>query len=356
MYDFFSFFFASHNKTTKMAKKSQLILVVVIGLIIVAAVIMFFSPNPLKENFYFQVSRCNPKCSGAYYGKPATFQFDTIPSEGVPCANEQCTSYGMIRGCSTVPAYGTGLSEYSRGCRADATQCGSGMPSFTPSFTPSMTPSFTPSMTPSFTPSIAPTHYLSFQNTSWLDEKSNDTLTFTNEPVVQNGPYPIPGMFRGNVSNSTASGHFSVGFTYDDDKIYGVMRGDEWSVQKDRLYRQNKTLNVQQVYIRDPSMTPMTSQSGRRFSGKFTRNGDTLDCILSFGLDNKTGTLAVSERGISVPFILSKIEEPNVYSISMTIFNKTQTFPPVKISFGANSVTMTDMQGNDPQVFNEVMK
>ena len=105
-----------------MAKKSILVLVIV--LILVAVVVLCMDRKDVQEDFFFQVSRCNPKCSGAYYGKPATFQFDTIPSEGVPCTNEQCTSYGMIRGCSTVPVYGTGLSEYSRGCRGSLMQCG----------------------------------------------------------------------------------------------------------------------------------------------------------------------------------------------------------------------------------------
>lgn len=112
-----------------MAKSSRTVtvLLIVLALIAVSAMVGLFHPSAQREDFFFQVSRCNPKCSGAYYGKPATFQFDTIPSEGVKCTNEQCNSYGMIRGCSTVPVYGTGLAEYSKGCRADATSCDNGL-------------------------------------------------------------------------------------------------------------------------------------------------------------------------------------------------------------------------------------
>lgn len=72
----------------------------------------------LKEDFFFEVSKCNPKCSGAYYGKPATFQFTTIKQAGEPCGDAlKCPSYGMIRGCSTARTYGGGYLPYETQCR-----------------------------------------------------------------------------------------------------------------------------------------------------------------------------------------------------------------------------------------------
>jgi hypothetical protein len=51
-----------------------------------------------KENFFFEVSKCNPKCSGAYYGKPATFQFTPLSVNGTTCPDKNC-GYGMISEC-----------------------------------------------------------------------------------------------------------------------------------------------------------------------------------------------------------------------------------------------------------------
>ena len=51
-----------------------------------------------KESFFFQVSKCNPKCSGAYYGKPATFQFTPLSVNGTTCPDKNC-GYGMISEC-----------------------------------------------------------------------------------------------------------------------------------------------------------------------------------------------------------------------------------------------------------------
>jgi len=39
---------------------------------------------PLKEPFLFSVSKCNPRCHGLYFGKPTTFQYDTIGCKGNP--------------------------------------------------------------------------------------------------------------------------------------------------------------------------------------------------------------------------------------------------------------------------------
>lgn len=73
--------------------------------------------DDIKEDFFFTVSKCNPKCSGAYYGKPATFQFTEIKQAGVPCEGPDCPSYGMIRGCSTARTYGGGYAPYTYKCR-----------------------------------------------------------------------------------------------------------------------------------------------------------------------------------------------------------------------------------------------
>ncbi len=59
---------------------------------------LFFSGKDSKENFFFQVSKCNPKCSGAYYGKPATFQFTPLSVNGTSCKDVNC-GYGMISEC-----------------------------------------------------------------------------------------------------------------------------------------------------------------------------------------------------------------------------------------------------------------
>lgn len=81
-----------------------------IGFIIfVFSVIFYFSfGGECREDFFFTVSRCNAKCSGAFSGKPATFQFSEIKNEGVDC-QDNCPSYGMIRGCPDANVYGKGL-------------------------------------------------------------------------------------------------------------------------------------------------------------------------------------------------------------------------------------------------------
>lgn len=73
--------------------------------------------DEIKEDFFFTVSKCNPKCSGAYFGKPATFQFSEIKQEGVPCEGDNCPSYGMIKGCKSARTYGGGYAPYTYKCR-----------------------------------------------------------------------------------------------------------------------------------------------------------------------------------------------------------------------------------------------
>ena len=51
-----------------------------------------------EEKFFFTVSKCNPKCSGGFYGKPATFQFSPLTTQGTDCSNENC-GYGMVCNC-----------------------------------------------------------------------------------------------------------------------------------------------------------------------------------------------------------------------------------------------------------------
>lgn len=90
-----------------------------LSVMFIIAVIYFLSPtnaDDVKENFFFTVSKCNPKCSGAYIGKPATFQFDQIKQDGVSCANDSCPSYGMIRGCPMARTYGDGYAPYRYRC------------------------------------------------------------------------------------------------------------------------------------------------------------------------------------------------------------------------------------------------
>lgn len=58
---------------------------------------LFF--NNSNEGFFFEVSKCNPKCSGAYYGKPATFQFTPLSVDGTSCQDKNC-GYGMISECN----------------------------------------------------------------------------------------------------------------------------------------------------------------------------------------------------------------------------------------------------------------
>ena len=65
-----------------------------------------------KENFFFEVSKCNPKCSGAFYGKPTLWQFDSLSNEGTACEGGDC-GYGMISNCKNPGCrsfmYGNGL-------------------------------------------------------------------------------------------------------------------------------------------------------------------------------------------------------------------------------------------------------
>ena len=51
----------------------------------------------LLENFFFEVSKCNPKCSGAYYGKPALFQFSSLDKS---CSEkDKSCGEGMVCNC-----------------------------------------------------------------------------------------------------------------------------------------------------------------------------------------------------------------------------------------------------------------
>lgn len=59
--------------------------------------VLFFKNS--NEGFFFEVSKCNPKCSGAYYGKPATFQFTPLSVDGTNCKDQNC-GYGMISECN----------------------------------------------------------------------------------------------------------------------------------------------------------------------------------------------------------------------------------------------------------------
>lgn len=100
---------------------SRKVKLVYMGILIVLFTLFFFliassSDKDVKEDFFFSVSKCNPKCSGAYFGKPATFQFTTIKEDGVPCTTDECPSYGMIRGCSTFPTIGNGNPDYRYKC------------------------------------------------------------------------------------------------------------------------------------------------------------------------------------------------------------------------------------------------
>jgi hypothetical protein len=66
--------------------------------LILFSIIYFLFLRQTSENFFFQVSKCNPKCSGAYYGKPATFQFSPLSPNGTKCEDKNC-GYGMISEC-----------------------------------------------------------------------------------------------------------------------------------------------------------------------------------------------------------------------------------------------------------------
>jgi hypothetical protein len=63
-----------------------------------STIYFLFLRKNINENFFFQVSKCNPKCSGGYYGKPATFQFSPLSPYGTKCQDKNC-GYGMISEC-----------------------------------------------------------------------------------------------------------------------------------------------------------------------------------------------------------------------------------------------------------------
>jgi len=73
---------------------------IILGGIILAVclVIILILVFKKKENFFFEVSKCNPKCSGAFYGKPATFQFTNLSTSEQSCSKEEC-GYGMVCNC-----------------------------------------------------------------------------------------------------------------------------------------------------------------------------------------------------------------------------------------------------------------
>ena len=87
---------------------------IVYGLIICGtfAAIYFLGLRNRQEDFFFEVSKCNPKCSGAFYGKPTLWQFDSLCNEGTKCDDENC-GYGMVSNCQNPGCrsfmYGNGL-------------------------------------------------------------------------------------------------------------------------------------------------------------------------------------------------------------------------------------------------------
>ena len=78
--------------------------------IILFSIIYIAFLRNLNEPFFFQVSKCNPKCSGAYYGKPATFQFSPLSPRGTKCQDKNC-GYGMISECD-YPECKEAISKY----------------------------------------------------------------------------------------------------------------------------------------------------------------------------------------------------------------------------------------------------
>lgn len=65
----------------------------------------FIPDSSKKEGFFFEVSKNNPHCKGAFYGKPASFQFDTVGSGN--CSQNPICGYGMIK-CDGCKSYGRG--------------------------------------------------------------------------------------------------------------------------------------------------------------------------------------------------------------------------------------------------------
>ena len=95
-----SLLLGDHMKSYFMDKNPSVVInigytVIILGLF---SVIYFLFFKEQKENFFFEVSKCNPKCSGAYYGKPTTFQFTPLSSTGTECPDKNC-GYGMISAC-----------------------------------------------------------------------------------------------------------------------------------------------------------------------------------------------------------------------------------------------------------------
>ena len=66
------------------------------GILLICLIIVLMIFNK-KENFFFEVRKCNPKCSGAYYGKPALFQFSSLDKS---CSEkDKSCGEGMVCNC-----------------------------------------------------------------------------------------------------------------------------------------------------------------------------------------------------------------------------------------------------------------
>lgn len=76
----------------------KIIYTVLLGVIFTLIYFFGLREKDSKESFFFTVSKCNPKCSGGYYGKPATFQFTPLSPNGTSCKDQNC-GYGMISEC-----------------------------------------------------------------------------------------------------------------------------------------------------------------------------------------------------------------------------------------------------------------
>lgn len=88
---------------------------IVYGLIICGtfAAIYFLGLRNRQEDFFFEVSPCNAKCSGAFYGKPSIWQFSPLSNEGTKCNGQEC-GYGMYQSSCNSPAcrdivFGSGM-------------------------------------------------------------------------------------------------------------------------------------------------------------------------------------------------------------------------------------------------------
>lgn len=68
--------------------------------------------------------------------------------------------------------------------------------------------------------------------------------------------------------------------------------------------------------------------------------------------NSNSATMEFNDRGVTVQGVLTKLKEPDIWVMNM--LGVMKPFPPVKIVMGRDSITISDPDGRNARVFNEI--